>query len=292
MKYKVLFLIIFSYSHLSFSQKWLKNFYTAYEITTVHTLKNKKIINRLIRSFSTSSLEAKKVLRALDIPPKDIQIITSRFTLSELIAVSKITIGLSPKTTKVFFSDLARYNKTDRIQNLIEVIKKDPRVLDSYERVCNHLGPKFRTNIGVLIQIANQKSPIKIKTTISQKHKSYYKKKLVSVNGLVFEGYFPDFKKQRKFFVSLPKNLIIASDEIQMKYATKKIREAIRKNPSLRDEFSVEQLKAIDLGKRKIAGLTWHHKESPVGAMELLPQKIHDEVKHDGGNIFWGGGIR
>jgi hypothetical protein len=45
---------------------------------------------------------------------------------------------------------------------------------------------------------------------------------------------------------------------------------------------------AINAGKKKIPGYTWHHHQD-VGRMQLVPTDIHRWVKHIGGFEMWGG---
>lgn len=295
-KYILTIIIILCCTSL-FAQKhnnrWIRNFVSRTVELVDEVKTSNSIRNKLITSFQISTLEAKKALRKLDLSYEDIEKITKRYSLNELEDIVRQLDGLSPNATRLFISDLARYSSDNKkMKNLINVIKKDKRVLNAYERVSTHMGVKYRTDAGVLLQIADKKRPIKIHTSMSANRKESYIKKTISVNGLVFEGYFPNFKKHSSFSTLLPKQLIIAGDDEQMKYATRQLRKNIKKKPSLRNKFTPEQLKAIDEGKRKIPGLTWHHSESPVGAMDLVDEKIHNSLSHDGGNTFWGGGVR
>jgi len=292
MKNKFLILIFLIFANTVFSQRWLRNFYSSIELANESILTNKNITKKLKQSFSLSSFEGKKALRYLDISPKNIERITKKFSMKELSEISDQVSGLSPRATKMFFDDLASYSNSDRIENLIAVLKKDKRILESYERTSNFLGVKYRTNVGVLLQIADGKSPIGIKTPISQNYKHLYKKKLISSNGLVFEGFFPVFENYTVFGLTLPKNLIKSSDNEQMKHCTNMLRKKLAQNPEIRKIFNDEQLDAINKGKRNIPGFTWHHSESKVGGMELVVADIHNKVSHDGGNVFWGGGNR
>lgn len=300
MKLKLFFILLLIFTFSSFSQvnfkKWAKYFYNSSELLVESSLENKNIIKKLKKSFTTSSLETKRILRLLEISPNDIQKITKRFNSVQLVEIIENLEGLSPRATQMFISDLARYTNSNRIENLIAVLKKDKRIFKSYERATSSgtgfLSAKFRTNVGVLLQIADGKSPIKIRTTVAQKHKSLYKKKLISSNGLVFEGYFPDFGEYTVFNMVLPKQLVKASDAEQMKHCSKQLRASIKKNPSFALKFNAGQLVAINSGKQKIPGYTWHHSESKVGGMDLVETKIHKEAVHDGGVAFWGGGFR
>ncbi|MDR1488612.1 MAG: HNH endonuclease [Holosporales bacterium] len=40
-------------------------------------------------------------------------------------------------------------------------------------------------------------------------------------------------------------------------------------------------------GLEKIDGYTWHHHQD-VGRMQLVPEKIHADTGHFGGDALWG----
>jgi hypothetical protein len=287
-----LVLILFFAENIYSQKKWLSNFISQTVNVSSEAGQSKVVRKKLIKAFQTSSLEAKKALRNLELPFKDIDRVTKRFSLEELSEIVELLDGLSPNATRLFLSDLARYSNKKKMQNVINVLKKDKGILVAYERVSSHMGVKFRTQVGVLLQISKKERPVKLYTTISKNYKHMYVKKIFSVNGIIYEGYFPDFKKYTMFSYTLRKQLIKSGDNEQMRSASRQLREQIKKNLKLRSKFTQEQLEAIERGDRKIPRFTWHHSESRVGGMDLVESNIHAKLSHDGGNTFWGGGNR
>ncbi|WGE47865.1 HNH endonuclease [Actinobacillus equuli] len=69
----------------------------------------------------------------------------------------------------------------------------------------------------------------------------------------------------------------------EMKNATRSLKNAINKGEVNKNLFSKEQLEQINKGSYKIEGFTWHHNaQSGPNNMQLVPEKIHDAVKHTG----------
>lgn len=69
----------------------------------------------------------------------------------------------------------------------------------------------------------------------------------------------------------------------QMSDATKDLWQAIQSGQVSKSLFNETQLREIQAGKSKITGYTWHHNgNSSPNNMQLLPQVVHDAVKHDG----------
>ena len=64
--------------------------------------------------------------------------------------------------------------------------------------------------------------------------------------------------------------------------AMRDLREKINFGKISRSHFSPEQLKAIQSGKSKIPGYTWHHHQDK-GRMQLIPERTHKKVGHIGG---------
>ncbi len=77
-----------------------------------------------------------------------------------------------------------------------------------------------------------------------------------------------------------------ASYDGQMRMATRDLREQIKSNPQLKAQFKPEQLKAIEAGKDKIPGYTWHHHQD-TGRMQLVDSKTHNNTSHIGGGAMW-----
>ena len=66
--------------------------------------------------------------------------------------------------------------------------------------------------------------------------------------------------------------------------ATQDLREKINSGKISRSQFSPEQLKAIQSGKSKIPGYTWHHHQDR-GRMQLVREDKH-KVSHIGGDAI------
>lgn len=73
------------------------------------------------------------------------------------------------------------------------------------------------------------------------------------------------------------------TESTQFKYASLSLWEAIQKGQINSSQFTSEQLKQIQAGASKIKGYTWHHNaQSGPNNMQLLPEVVHDAVKHIG----------
>jgi hypothetical protein len=289
-----LFLFFFFFHLQGLPQRWVRTLVKSDVIS--QQAQSTAVKNALAKAFSTSTLTAKKALRDMEISPYDIQKITSRNSTSELLQLTKLMDGKLPSTIRSVFADLAR-NKEGKSKNFINALIRDPALLKSYERVSSSLSVKYRTNIRVLRDINNGVIPIQLNTTNSSYlDKSIagiiYRSRIISIGGIKYQGVFPDFSEVRKFYTILPKNLYGASDDAQMKNVTKYLRKKIKENPELAKKYTKEQLEAISNGNKKIPDLTWHHKEAPIGAMELVSTKLHNAVSHDGGKAFWNAGNR
>ncbi|MBI9056973.1 MAG: HNH endonuclease [Labilibaculum sp.] len=299
-KLTVLFTLVTIFTTCSFAQKrsitnWVNNFCNGVELVSEST-QSRKIRKVLIEGLDGSSIVAKKTLREMDISPKEIEILFKRFSQEDVSSLIKKIDKLGPRATRLLLKDLAR-NGDSHSKSLLIMLKREPRLIKSYERISINFSVKFRTDIGVLRQVAQGKKPVKLKTRYGHmegktiKGVPYVRRKF-SVNGVVYEGVFPDFKESRKFYSTLPRDFIYLSGDNQMKKATKQLRSAIKRDPSIARNFTPEQLEAINRGDIRIPDLTWHHKESPIGAMELVPFSIHNNAKHDGGVAIWNAGIR
>ena len=110
------------------------------------------------------------------------------------------------------------------------------------------------------------------------------------VTGVVFdERGFPIFDNIAKYDTRFTgtdfKN---ASYQTQMRMATRDLRSQLDSNPQLRSQFSQKQLSAIQSGNAKIPDFTWHHHQDP-GRIQLVPDKVHKDTGHIGGNAISGG---
>lgn len=114
-----------------------------------------------------------------------------------------------------------------------------------------------------------------------------YIRRTFTVEGERVEGVFPKFDS--KFDTYLPKNMRMASDDVQFKYCTQQLAKRIESDPDLASKFTPRQLEQIKNGEPRISGLTWHHNEIP-GKMQLVDANEHATCRHTGGRSIWGGG--
>lgn len=115
-----------------------------------------------------------------------------------------------------------------------------------------------------------------------------YVRRRFTVNGERVEGVFPKFDS--KFETSLPRAMLSASDDIQFRYCSKALAKQIETNPDMGSRYTPRQLDQIRNGEPRISGLTWHHKESTPGRMQLVNAEVHGICRHTGGRAIWGGG--
>lgn len=106
-------------------------------------------------------------------------------------------------------------------------------------------------------------------------------------SGVVFDHKgFPIFDDIAKYDTCLDQKAFYATDRIgQMRMATRDLREQINSGKICRSQFSPEQLKAIQSGKSKIPGYTWHHHQDS-GRMQLVPKGKHNEARHIDGDAM------
>ncbi len=94
---------------------------------------------------------------------------------------------------------------------------------------------------------------------------------------------FPNFEKDVKYDTRInTKEFRSKGSTGQMRLATKDLAEAIQKGQVRKSSFNTEQLRAIEKGKAKIPGYTWHHHQD-TGRMQLIGEDLH----HDTGHIGW-----
>jgi hypothetical protein len=104
------------------------------------------------------------------------------------------------------------------------------------------------------------------------------------VTGIVFDtrGY-PIFDDVARFDTRIPSEVFWKGRiDVHKQTATLQLREAIDLGQIRRDLFSLEQLKAIQMGKSDIPGYRWHHHQD-LGRMQLVPELIHARTSHLGG---------
>ncbi len=115
-----------------------------------------------------------------------------------------------------------------------------------------------------------------------------YERRTIEYKGIKIEGVFPVFESA--FDTELSEEDYQSSNTKQFKEANKKLKEALEKDPDLKDRFTPEQLEDIENGDTP-RGYTWHHNEEP-GKMQLVKTEDHDRriggAAHTGGNSIWG----
>ncbi|MGL4987297.1 MAG: HNH endonuclease [Treponemataceae bacterium] len=113
-----------------------------------------------------------------------------------------------------------------------------------------------------------------------------FEKRNVIIDGKEEELTVPKFDSIHD--VQLPEDKTTASDKVQNQECNKQLKEAVEKDPSLKEKFTKEQLEQIENGDTP-DGYTWHH-DTDVGKMQLVDSKIHAQTGHTGGKQVWGGG--
>lgn len=113
-----------------------------------------------------------------------------------------------------------------------------------------------------------------------------YERKRIEHDGILYEGVFPEFDSA--FDATLPEDKFQATDREHIKEANTQLKDAVEKNPDIKEKFTAEQLEQIENGDTP-DGYTWHHNEDP-GRIQLVDTKTHNETRHTGGRVIWGGG--
>lgn len=114
----------------------------------------------------------------------------------------------------------------------------------------------------------------------------FERKTVEDADGNEVTGVFPEFDSE--YDAQLPKDLEQASDRKQFEECNKQLKEAVDKNPELKDKFTPEQLEQIENGDTP-DGYTWHHNEEK-GKMQFVESETHAKTGHTGGKTIWGGG--
>ena len=84
--------------------------------------------------------------------------------------------------------------------------------------------------------------------------------------------------------------VLLASEDIHKKQASKSLYNQILKDEKLAAQFTPDDIKDLAKGKTP-ENYTWHHHQD-IGRMQLVDQKIHKETGHVGGYEIWGPGRR
>lgn len=107
----------------------------------------------------------------------------------------------------------------------------------------------------------------------------------VGTQRVVFDNRgFPIFDDVARFDTRLSRNVYnpVADRKVHMQLATRDLEQAIVRGEVQSARFNRQQLAAIRAGDDKIPGYTWHHHQD-LGRMQLVPEAVHDAVRHIGG---------
>ncbi len=171
-------------------------------------------------------------------------------------------------------------------------------------------------------------NPVKINTINGKLNGTIHKesgipfrnKKVITGEGKIVKGVFPDFREVSVHTTTLPNHLIKAPTKLdivkQNVHCTKTLREKYIQSPeTLKELFRPGNTQLIKDGANtfkgrtlsmdeifekqmndvfnpssaeagNVYGFSWHHHEK-MGKMELVPEGIHRNVKHTGGYIIW-----
>jgi len=115
---------------------------------------------------------------------------------------------------------------------------------------------------------------------------SFERKTVVDAKGNEVSGVFPKFES--KFDLTLQEDKLQATDSEQFSECNKQLKDAIKEDSKLSENFTPDQLEQIENGDTP-DGYTWHHNEE-LGKMQLADSDIHAGTGHTGGKSIWGGG--
>jgi hypothetical protein len=124
-----------------------------------------------------------------------------------------------------------------------------------------------------------------------------YKEKTFSLYGILVQGVFPVFQGIKVVLDGTVDSLYreLGNTDARfyngtMKLATQKLKRRLAAQPSLRRNYTPNQLRDIDAEKEKIVGLIWHHYEELEGEspiMQLVDETLHSACIHTGGSYTW-----
>lgn len=112
-----------------------------------------------------------------------------------------------------------------------------------------------------------------------------FQRREIQVEGKRYEVVVPEFES--KFEARLPSEQYKASYPEQFRACDAQLREAVARDPALREQFDADQLEQIEDGETP-DGCTWHH-DAEEGRMQLVDTETHRRTAHTGGHAFWGG---
>jgi hypothetical protein len=147
----------------------------------------------------------------------------------------------------------------------------------------------------IIMSIIYQLQTINSKLEHDKDTKVPFRRKTFVIHGIKVEGVFPVFNgievKLDEYYMSdafwiANKNSDATCYREQMKAASMKLSEYLKKSPSLAARFTKEQIAAIHAGNDVIPGFSWHHKEDWL-VMQLVNTQLHSLYKHTGGSYTW-----
>ena len=205
-----------------------------------------------------------------------------------------------------------------------ELFLEEPELVEAYNLTIEN--PAIRTEIRYLKSISqqlknnpNRKPVIELLNNPNREKAGEivngvpFVKKTIKKNGYEIVGVFPDFSKHSAFSHTLSKEFHHFPNVQQFAIAKKALEKEYKKNPEkvkttlrelnkgkeyafdgkvLRGEEMLEKQIAdiVDSKKNRVFGFIWHHNEKD-GVMELVSEKVHNNVKHIGGQTTWAGGV-
>lgn len=100
-----------------------------------------------------------------------------------------------------------------------------------------------------------------------------------------YRGY-PVFDDVAAFETRLPTSQFRAANYVQqMEFGSQELWRAIQSGQIPATRFTSVQLRQIETGSSKIDGYTWHHHQD-LGRMQLVPEAIHRNTGHVGGQAM------
>ena len=125
-----------------------------------------------------------------------------------------------------------------------------------------------------------------------------FKRKILHIHGVEATGVFPVFDGIK---VELADDVVTLYHQLgntdsafyngTMKEATRVLKDLLRRIPSLRKQFSAQQLEDIEQEKGQVSDKVWHHYEELTAdghpIMQLVDRESHQKCKHTGGSYTW-----
>lgn len=113
-----------------------------------------------------------------------------------------------------------------------------------------------------------------------------YEKRMVEIDGQKQEVVVPKFENVAE--AKLSPEQYKMSDYNHKTICNAQLLEQVKQDPRLREQFSQKDLMLLEKGKTP-SGYIWHHDAEP-GRMQLVEATTHQNTRHTGGKVIWGGG--